>query len=411
MRSLYISYNAITEPIVQSQVIPYLKGLSRKGIRFCLLTFEKKKLEKKARLKIKETLKKEFGNDSAFVWYSLRYHKWPSAPATLFDAVAGWLLCVYIILRHRIDIIHARAIVPALMGFAAAKMLSKKFIFDTRGIDSEEYVDAGQWKRGGLKHSLTAFLEGVIIRFSDHVVVLTEKFRDILKSNKRYKNVNFSVIPCAVDTDRFRPGKDRNAFLTKTPRARDGLVIAYVGSLGTWYMLEEMLDFFKAALESNQNAHFMILTQTDRSYALGSIRNKGLEAGHFTLDTVAHDSVPDYLSGCDAGIFFIKPVFSKLSSSPVKFGEYLSCGLPVIINHGIGDTEELVRANRIGVSLDNFDKASYHKALDEINQLLKDKDLAARCRLTAERHLSLKSAVETYGEIYEKAVGREGWGK
>lgn len=40
-RVLYISYNGMLDPLGQSQVIPYLKELSRAGIQFTLLSFER----------------------------------------------------------------------------------------------------------------------------------------------------------------------------------------------------------------------------------------------------------------------------------------------------------------------------------------------------------------------------------
>jgi len=39
-------------------------------------------------------------------------------------------------------------------------------------------------------------------------------------------------------------------------------------------------------------------------------------------------------------------------ASPIKFGEYLCCGLPVIMTPGIGDTEEIIEKHRIGRLLD-----------------------------------------------------------
>ena len=41
-RVLYISYDGMTDPLGQSQVIPYLQGLTGKGYHFSLVSFEKK---------------------------------------------------------------------------------------------------------------------------------------------------------------------------------------------------------------------------------------------------------------------------------------------------------------------------------------------------------------------------------
>ena len=37
---LYISYDGMTDPLGQSQVLPYLSGLSKEGYSFHLISFE-----------------------------------------------------------------------------------------------------------------------------------------------------------------------------------------------------------------------------------------------------------------------------------------------------------------------------------------------------------------------------------
>lgn len=403
VRSLYISYNSITEPIVQSQVIPYLRELSKNGIKFYLLTFEKEKVTDDKRSEINKYLKREFHNDANLEWFHLRYHKRPTLPATVFDVTVGTFYSLYLILKNKIKIVHSRAIVAALLGFVAAKLLSKKFIFDTRGIDSEEYVDGGLWKRGGLKHRMVGFIEKYLTKHSDRVIVLTEKFSEILKEKYQDKNINFSVIPCAVDTDRFASKEYKNQELLEKLELKNKFVITYTGSLGTWYMLNEMLDFFKTAIKIIKNIHFLILTQSDKAQIVDLIREKELDMSYFTIDKIPYEHMPLYLSLSDVGIYFIKPVFSKLSSSPIKFAEYLSNGLPVIINSGIGDTDSLVRRYRLGVVIDEFNQKSYINAIETVMKMLRTEkgELKSRCRRAAEEELSLKTAVDQYCNIYQ----------
>src|SRR5438067_13785526 len=40
-RVLFISYNGMLDPLGQTQVIPYLRELGRRGVRFTLLSFER----------------------------------------------------------------------------------------------------------------------------------------------------------------------------------------------------------------------------------------------------------------------------------------------------------------------------------------------------------------------------------
>src|SRR3989338_1630384 len=101
---LYISYMGLSEPLVESQALAYLKGLSVNGNNICILTFEKYKLLSKERLqKIREIL-----GSYNIDWFFLRYHKSPVFFAKSFDLLSGLVFTFYIIVTKRIDIIHAR---------------------------------------------------------------------------------------------------------------------------------------------------------------------------------------------------------------------------------------------------------------------------------------------------------------
>src|SRR6185437_10778460 len=86
MRMLYISYFGIREPLVGTQVLPYLRRLCAQGIEVHLLTFE-------------PGLARWPGAERALVhqrlaadgiqWHCRAYHRRPSLPATVYDIVAG----------------------------------------------------------------------------------------------------------------------------------------------------------------------------------------------------------------------------------------------------------------------------------------------------------------------------------
>jgi glycosyltransferase involved in cell wall biosynthesis len=114
------------------------------------------------------------------------------------------------------------------------------------------------------------------------------------------------------------------------------------------------------------------------------------------------EEVPAFLAEATAGIFFITP-YKRYNSSPIKFGEYLGCGLPVVINAGIGDTEFITREEKVGVVVNDFSKPCYESAIKELMVLLKENDnLKSRCRAAAEKYLSLDIGVEKYLQIYQR---------
>jgi hypothetical protein len=102
----------------------------------------------------------------------------------------------------------------------------------------------------------------------------------------------------------------------------------------------------------------------------------------------------------DAGIFFIKPVFSKQASAPTKLGEFLGCGIPCLGNAGVGDMAEVLESDRVGVAVKSFDEVSLHDGLSRLLGLCADPEVSSRCVAAAQRHFSLDEGVARYERIY-----------
>ena len=80
-RVLYISYNGMLDPLGQSQVIPYLKELSRVGVQFTLLSFERSQAFTAEGVETCAALRRELAANG-IDWHWLRYHKTPSLPGS-----------------------------------------------------------------------------------------------------------------------------------------------------------------------------------------------------------------------------------------------------------------------------------------------------------------------------------------
>ena len=149
------------------------------------------------------------------------------------------------------------------------------------------------------------------------------------------------------------------------------LVIAYVGSFGGWYLTEEIFDFYESVKREYPSTFALMLTK-QINVAKG-LFDRGFGEEDVFMQTVAPGEVSYWLQGADIGISFVKPSYSKLSSSPTKIAEYLACGVPVISNRGIGDVDELLTKHKVGVLLDDFSEKSYTKAVREIFDLGDDR--------------------------------------
>ncbi|MFC1804603.1 glycosyltransferase family 4 protein [Candidatus Omnitrophota bacterium] len=396
MNILYISYDGATDPLGQSQVIPYLKKLSRQGDQFTLLTYDKSYNRKQAAF---SDLKNELGG-SGIKWVSLNYHKNPKVIAKIYDICAGIIVCAALLKRDKIVLIHGRSFVGAFIGLILKKFFGKRFLLDYRGLWPDERVDGGLWVKGSLLYKLTKYIEKLLLLSADQITVLTERAKQEISSFAYMKSRGplIYVVPTCADLELFEPGKKRELV-----KGGGGLTLVYLGSLGTWYMLDEMVDFFVELRKEFRDSHFLFLTPAKTGIIIKAMQARSLPESCYSFRSSPYAEVPHWLSGADLSIFFIKPLFSKISSCPTKLGESLACGLPVVINSGIGDCDEIVGKNNVGVITDGFSLEAYKKCIMQLRRLWQAKEkLDVRCRKVAEDFFSLDRGVQAYRRIYNR---------
>lgn len=118
------------------------------------------------------------------------------------------------------------------------------------------------------------------------------------------------------------------------------------------------------------------------------------------------ERVHEVLQGQMASVMFFTQGLSKLGSSPTRMGEILGCGLPVIANDGVGDVAKVIRKHRVGVLVAGSSETEMSTAWDELQQLLEDPGLGARCRNAAEEVFSLEGGTAAYSALYSEVLGK-----
>ena len=405
-RVLFISYNGMLEPLGQTQVIPYLRELAKRGVKFSLLSFEKDKAftqeGQQACLELKAQLR-----DQGIEWHWLRYHQRPSLPATIFDVLAGVRFAGPLVRQNKIELVHARGYIAATIAMALKRKFGVKMIFDIRGLMAEEYVDSDHWPKGGLRYRVTKAVERRILAATDAVVTLTERIWPIIKEWKGLKGrkVPHAVIPCCVDLSFFKFNEQQRSRLREELDLDDRFTLVYSGSLDGWYLTEETADFFAAIVRKRPDAHLMWLTMGSPERVRQLMSTRGISEDHYSIRAVAPKEMPSYLAAGDVGISFIKRCFSKLASSPTKNAEYLACGLPIVINSGIGDSDGLIQEPFAGILLDDFNAGDFDDAWNAIERLVREPKLKTKTRIVAEKMFDLESVgAERYERLYQAVL-------
>jgi glycosyltransferase involved in cell wall biosynthesis len=367
------------------------------------MTFDKKEFlgERNELLKARDAL-----SSKGIDWFSLRYHKRPTALATAWDIGCGLILGLLIVLKKKIDIIHARSYVAAFIALGLKVLTRRRFVFDMRGYWADERIEGNIWPQGSFLYKSAKSLERTFLRHADFIVVLTENMKMRLRKDYGLENKPIEVIPTCVDLQEFQilRSLDKDAFLPKSikDRLENKELLVYLGSLGTVYMLEEMFDFFSILRQHFGSLHFLLLTQSKDEIVRDIALKKGVREDDFTVASVRHSDVYFWLNLGKIAIAFYKPAFSAIGRAPTKIGEYLACGLPTIVNKGVGDIDKIVAEQKVGIAVERFSQQGYREALSGIKNLLKDQQgLKEKCRNVAQKYFSLETGVDNYFKIYQ----------
>jgi glycosyltransferase involved in cell wall biosynthesis len=398
-RTLYLCYFGLREPLVQTQVLPYLRQLAAQGLEVYLLTFEPQFKRAWSAAQLAET-RARLAADGIH-WHARAYHKRPSAPATLYDILMGAVTAMWLARRHRIHVLHARAHMALAMALLARPLAGTRVIFDVRGLMADEYADAEVWRPDSTVYRAVKWLEGVGLRRADQLVVLTRRMRDWVVAEGYASAEKIEVIPCCVDSARFVSAQTEAAADTTTTPERFELV--YAGAVTGLYLLDEIGQFFLAVRARRADAFLRILTKSDPAAAAATLRRVGLRDEDFWIGPVAPAEVPQYLRRARLGLSLRKPTFAQIASSPTKIPEYLLAGLPVVSNAGIGDTDELLERERVGVVLRSFDEQALAAAAAQALDLAADPTLRARCIEVARQQFDLVNVGGVgYGNVYRR---------
>lgn len=401
---LYLSYDGMTDPLGQSQVLPYLIELSKKGFHLTLISFEKPERFEQERTKIQALC-----DQHTIEWKPQLYTKRPPVLSTLFDIRKMTRIAFSLHTEKHFQLVHCRSYISALVGIKLKQKKGIKLLFDMRGFWADERIEGGIWNIGNpLFKSIYTYFKKQEKRFfmeSDAVVSLTEAGKEEILTWKlpSVTSEKITVIPCCVDLKLFNPQKTDPdlVFQKKSEHQLSGkYIVGYVGSIGTWYQLPEMLLAFKRIKHLKPDAVFLFVTKEAPSSILLEAKKLEIAPESIRVVSVQHQHVPLFISLFDCSIFFIRPTFSKKASSPTKQGEIMAMGIPLICNAGVGDTDGIVNHYHSGLVL----KDTKDETISGIN--LDFPNFSRENTMTgAQEYFGLERGIESYFSIYDRFVG------
>lgn len=402
---LYLSYDGMTDPLGRSQVLPYLTGLTQKGYQFHLVSFEKQERFRQHGEAVLELTRR-----SGIVWHPIPYTKRPPVLSTVFDLFQMERKALELIRKFGIETVHCRSYISGLVGLRLKRKLNTRFVFDIRGFWADERVEGGLWNLNNpLYAAVYRFFknkEREMFIHADAIVSLTARAARLITEQFHVDVTRLHVIPCCADLALFDRNRVSDAVVEKIKQLTNlkdqGPVLGYLGAIGTWYMLEEMLVFFKKLLQSKPNSFFLFITTEPKETILEQAQRMGIPTSKVGIYAATREEVPSALSLFDVSVFFIRPTYSKAASSPTKQGEIMGMGIPLICNTGIGDTDAIVEQYKCGRLVDLEIPSSMDQVISHIDEIMEIPE--TRIRSGAEEAFSLEQGVKRYQQLY-RSIG------
>jgi glycosyltransferase involved in cell wall biosynthesis len=388
---LYISYWGALEQLGQSLVVPAVKKLANMGVEMTLVTFEKP--HDLANSSEMSRVRRMFEADK-IEWIPLKYHK--GIPATPFDISHAVWRGLLKRLRKKYDILHARTYIGGLIGLPLAPLIGAKFVYHNEGFYPDEQVDGGFWTLNSRPHKVAKYLENKMYQRADGIIALSHRAKTNLEQG--YPNKPVIIVPSCVDLDSFHLPETQPVF------SDDEIKLVYIGSVGGRYILDKIGAFVATARKTGKNVTLKIFSKADTNLITQMLDAGGLERGAWSLEAVPYSEMPNHLVKYQAGLFFLTQGISEHGCSPTKIGEYWAVGLPVITSPNVSDTDDFINRNKVGVIVKEHTVVAYLEALNELCELLKDKNLSSRCRKSAENHYALAPACERQFALYQQLV-------
>jgi glycosyltransferase involved in cell wall biosynthesis len=390
IKTLYITRNGLLEPLGQSQVFSYLRGLSQ-DYNITLITYEKPE---------------DWSDDSLVAevraacekygirWLPQKFHSKPRLIASTASIIQIIFLMFREICTRNVKLVHTRSYIPAAAALFVYKFVRVPFIFDMRALWPEELITAGRLKRGSILHLALIELERRCLRDAAAVVSLTNAAKYYLADQyeNEIREKDITIIPTCTDLERFKcsPNKSRSR------------IYGCIGTvLSGWFKLDWLSSFYLHIADSDISAEFEIITRDNEDVIRDLLDPNGILGNRLSVYPLPPDSVPGAIQSHYASVmFYAGGETSELGRSPTRMGEILGCGLPVIANEGVGDVAEIIYRYKVGIIVKGNSDKEMKVAYDELELLKKDPGLPSRCRNAAEEVFSLESGTRAYSDLY-----------
>lgn len=381
-RLLFVTWDGPQVRYLESLFLPIFKGLAEHGHQFHILQFTWGNLKHISGAK-------EACRDAGIPYRHVKVNKFFEPFGPFLTAVLGARQISKAVRDWKIDTLMPRGLMPALATLFMKDRTGLRLIFDADGFPADERVDFAGLSPHSLQYRILRDIEAQMLRTSDYVLTRTDAAASILRA-RAGAGTNpakyYVVSNGRADLPAIR--------YPTTHRETLSPVLCYLGSIGPQYCPDRMLSIASSIRSSYPSLQFKIFTANSEAMEKAIVASGITDQSWITIECLTPDDVSNHLVKCDVGFSFRQPAFSTQGISPIKLGDYLLAGLPIIGSVNVGNTRPLIEEG-IFCPSDGTNQ-------DEIVEWFKKVVIQNRdetrtlCRRSWEKNFSIKESIFRY---------------
>lgn len=281
----------------------------------------------------------------------------------------------------KVDIIHCRGYQAALAANLAKG--KEKVIFDMRGVFPEEVLVNKSHALKHIEYLVWRLVEAYNITRSQKIVVVTEYFKDYI-SKKYGCDEKIKLIYNCVNTGSLSFSESARDEIRKELGCENKCLVVFSGSVADkWQSFDKNIQIYKKLKERFKNTKLLVLTRNSVD-----LLSYGLDESESIVMYVDNNEIYKYLSAGDIGLLIRNETPVNAVAFPVKFAEYMACGLPVVISSSMKGICSII--DKKGIIYDDS-----NVCLEEIKDVKKED-----CITFARNYLDTKIISECYSALY-----------
>ncbi|SIS47646.1 TIGR04063 family PEP-CTERM/XrtA system glycosyltransferase [Neptunomonas antarctica] len=303
------------------------------------------------------------------------------------------------------DILHAHS--PALTGVAALRAGRKyglPVVYECRGFWEDAAVDHGTCKEDGVRYKLTRALETYVFKHADAVTTICEGLRKNI-SERGIGNNKITVIPNAVDVEKFSVITHSDAVLAEQLNLQNKKVLGFIGSFYAYEGLLLLLDALPAMIRQNSDIRLLLVGGGPQSDMINSkIEALNLQEYVITTGRVPHTEVQSYYSLVD--IFIYPRLAMRLTElvTPLKPLEAMAQG-KLVVASDVGGHKELIEDGVTGRLFKAGDKQDLARVVLEMLDQTDDwPSYKLQGRRYVEQERNWPVSVNRYSKVYPALI-------